>query len=238
MRNFSSTAAISTALQSAVVGNLKATMTTWKGVSKKTQAKLRVICDIIHPDSNYRGYYEAIRSAATAQEMDTCIPWLVVHLKELYKVVRQPFTVMVDNQHLVNFTRHNQFMDRIKEILYYSPPDLEDRRHEGQLTYLLNQLHDIDLSGDLERQILTKSMLIGSQENQGHTGRFRDFDIPDDLSARTLSGSSLENIPLFERPPVLSAYSTSSRSSWYSESSTLATTTALHYDATSPHKKH
>jgi len=161
MRNFSSTAAISTALQSAVVGNLEATMTAWKGVSRKTQAKLRVICNIFHPHSNY---YEAIRSAATAQEMGTCIPWLIVHLKELYKVVRQPLTVKVDNQHLVNFTRHNQFMDRIKEILYYSPPDLEDRRHGGQLTYLLNQLHDIDLSGDLERQLLTKSEMFSTRE--------------------------------------------------------------------------
>lgn len=55
MRNFSSTAAISTALQSASVENLKATMkTTWKGLSKKIQAKLPAIYDIIQPHSNHR----------------------------------------------------------------------------------------------------------------------------------------------------------------------------------------
>jgi son of sevenless-like protein len=114
---------------------------------------------------NHRGYYEAIRSTATIQEMEICIPWLAVHLKELDKVVQQPLTVMVDNQHLVNFTRHNQFMDRIKEILYYSPPNLEDKRHGGQLTYLLNQLRDIDLSGDLEQQLLTKSEMFSTRES-------------------------------------------------------------------------
>jgi len=89
---------------------------------------------------DHSGYYDAIHSAATDQEMGTCIPWLAVHLKELDKVARQPLTVEVDNQHLVNVTRHNRFMERIQEILYYTPPNLEDKRHGGQLTYLLNQL--------------------------------------------------------------------------------------------------
>ena len=166
MRNFSSTAAISSAIQSVSVENLKATMkATRKSLSKKVQAKLPAIYDIVHPHSNHRGYHEAIQSAATAQEMDICIPWLAVHLKELRKVFRQPLTVEVDNQHLINFSRHNGFMDRIKEILYYTPPNLEDKRHGGQLAYLLNELRDIDSSGKLEQQLSAKSKGFSTRES-------------------------------------------------------------------------
>jgi len=184
MRNFSSTAAISCALQSVLVENLKATMKTKNmSLSKKVQAKLPAIYDLIHPHSNHRGYYDALHSAATAEESDTCIPWLVVHLKGLDKVVRQPLTVMVDNEHLVNFTRYNWFMDRIKEILYYTPPNLEDKRHGGQLTYLLNQLHNIDLSGTLERQLSAKSEKFSTRE----LSRSRNID---------------ENLPLVGFAPI------------------------------------
>jgi son of sevenless-like protein len=166
MRNFSSTVAISSALQSVSIESLKATMkATRKALSKKTQAKLPLLSEIIDPQSNHRGYSNALQTAATVQERDTCIPWLAVHLKELDRVVRQPLTVLVDDHHLVNFTRYNRFMDRVKEILYYLPPDLEDKRHGGQLTYLLNQLRDIDLSGDLEQQLSAKGEEICAQES-------------------------------------------------------------------------
>lgn len=162
MRNFSSTVAISTALQSVPIENLKATR---KALSKKTQAKVPLLSEMIDPQSNHRAYFNMLQAAATVQERDTCIPWLAVHLKELDKVVRQPLTVLVDDQHLVNFTRHNRFMDRVKEILYYSPPDLEENRHGGQLIYLLNQLRDIDLSGGLEQQLLAKGEELSARES-------------------------------------------------------------------------
>jgi son of sevenless-like protein len=162
MRNFSSTVAISSALVSVSVENLKATR---RALSKKMQAKLSTLYDIIDPQSNHRGYHDALQAAATVQERDTCIPWLAVHLKELDKVVRQPLTVLVDDEHLVNFTRYNRFMDRTKEILYYSPPDLEDKRHGGQLRYLSNQLRNIDLSGGLEQQLLARSKALSIRES-------------------------------------------------------------------------
>ena len=153
MRNFSSTLAISTALQFVSIENSKATR---KSLSKKIQDKLALLSEIIDPQSNYRRYFNALQNAATIQERDSCIPWLTIHLKELDRVVRQPITALVDDQHLVNFARYNKFMDRVKEILYYSSPDLEDKRHVGQLSYLL-KLRDIDLSGNLEQQLLAKS---------------------------------------------------------------------------------
>ena len=161
MRNFSSTVAISSALHSVAVENLKATR---KSLSKKMQHKLTTLSEIIDPQSNHRGYHNVLQ-AATVRDRDTCIPWLPVHLKELDKVVRQPPTVLVDTQHLVNFTRYNRFMDRINEILYCSPPDLEAKRHGGQLTYLVNQLHDIDLLGDLEEQLSAKGEELRAQES-------------------------------------------------------------------------
>jgi son of sevenless-like protein len=137
----------------------------------KTQDKLPGLSAIIHPESNHRAYYDAIKAASTISERDTCIPWLPIHLKELDKVVRQPVTIQVDGQHLVNFKRYTTFMDRVRDILHYSPPDLEDKRYGGQLTYLSNELRDIDLSGDLEQELLTRSRALSIQESSSKSNR-------------------------------------------------------------------
>ena len=134
-------------------------------MSNETQAKLPALYELIDPQSNHHGYYTALHNAATVAERDICIPWLPIHLKELDKVLRQPLTVQVDGQHFINFARYNMFMDRTKEILYYSAPDLEDKRHGGQLTYLLKELDDIELSGNLERQLKERGRVIGTQES-------------------------------------------------------------------------
>jgi son of sevenless-like protein len=85
---------------------------------------------------------------------------------ELDRVVRIPRTVLVGNQYLIDFSRYTSFMKRVSEILYCSlPPNLEDKRHGGQLNYLLNQLQGIDLSGDLERQLSAKSIQLAEQES-------------------------------------------------------------------------
>ena len=171
MRNFSSATAISRALHSTLIENLKETMkATRKILPKTTQDKFPTLYDIINPQSNHRGYYEALHAAtssATVPESnrDSCIPWLDIHLKDLDRVVRQPLTVQVDRQHLVDFGRYNRFMDRTKKILHYSPPDLESQRHEGQLAYLLDQLRDVDHSGGLEQRLLEKSQALSIQES-------------------------------------------------------------------------
>jgi son of sevenless-like protein len=170
MRNFSSTVAISSALQSVPIENLTATMKAAKNaLSRKTKSKFPILSEIIDPQLNHRGYSNALQTAATVQERDTCIPWLAVHLKELDRVVRRPVTVRVDDCYLVDFSRYNKFMDRVKEILYYSPPDLEDKRHGGQLAYLLDQLRDIDLSGSLEQQLLAKGKELSVRESSINT---------------------------------------------------------------------
>lgn len=84
---------------------------------------------------------------------------------ELDKVLRQPLTVEIDGQHPVNFTRYNMFVDLIQNTLYYSAPDLEDKRHGGQLAYLLRQLGGIELSGNLDHQLAEDGRVLGTQES-------------------------------------------------------------------------
>ena len=64
-----------------------------------------------------------------------------MHLKDLRSVLtHNPIVVEDEGRPLINFQRYVKFMDRIKEILHYEPPDLEQHRQHGYLPYLENQL--------------------------------------------------------------------------------------------------
>ena len=144
MRNFSSTVAITIALHSTEIVNLKATR---KALKRTMEGKLLALYNIINPDRRHRCYWEALRDAATPEERDICIPWLAFHLKELKEVLHQnPPIIEVDGRRLINFKRYIRFMDCIKEVVYFSPPNLEEQRHGGQLEDLLAKLRSVDIS--------------------------------------------------------------------------------------------
>ena len=64
-----------------------------------------------------------------------------MHLEDLRSVLRDnPIEVEDEGRPLINFQRYVKFMDKIKEILHYKPPDLEQYRRQGYLAYLENQL--------------------------------------------------------------------------------------------------
>lgn len=167
MRNFSSAAAIASALHSTAVDNLTVTR---KSLTRSLQSKLSDLYDIINPESNHRGYREFLHAHAPVQ--DTCVPWMAFHLKELGKVLRaHPVTLEEDGQHLINFDRYLKFMDRIKETMYYLPPHLEGLRHQGQLAYLLNQLQGINLSDEQDDHLMAKSKSLMLQEASDYRTR-------------------------------------------------------------------
>lgn len=136
------------------------------------QAKLYALYDIVEPESNFRGYRDAINDAASPQERDTCIIWLAFHLKELRKVLKShPATVRMGDKHLINFERYIKFMDRIKEVAHYTPPDLESHRYGGQLGYLLKSLKDFSFSSDTDDEQLARSQTLAAQEESDYRTR-------------------------------------------------------------------
>lgn len=169
MRNFSSAVVIATALHSGPVENLKLTR---KTLTRDMQAQFYAIFDIVKPESNYREYRVAINNAASPRERDTCIPWLEIHLKELRKVLlSHPATVRVGDKDVINFVRYTKFMDRIKEVAHYTPPDLESYRNGGQLGYLLNSLKDFAFSSDTADHQLARSQKLAAQEESDYRTR-------------------------------------------------------------------
>lgn len=145
---------------------------TRKALTRNMQNKLSDLYDIINPESNHRGYREALHALVTVQEKDFCIPWMAFHLKELGKVLRaHPVTIEENGQHLINFDRYVAFMERTMEIMYYLPPHLEEHRHGGQLAYLLNQLRGIELSDEMDDRLMAKSRSLMLQEASDYRTR-------------------------------------------------------------------
>jgi len=101
---------------------------------------------------------------------------IAVHLKDLHSVLEQNPIVVEDQGHpLINFQRYVKFMDRIKEILHYKPPVLEQYRHQGQLAYLENQLKGVQLTASTDDELMEKSIALEAGEVLDFKLRRREF---------------------------------------------------------------
>ena len=185
LRNFSSAAAISTALHSREISRLRLTIS---DLSRTMQEKLSSLDKIFDPLSDHHAYRLAIKEGNT-QEHAHAIPWLgenvrcsdgtklisqfaAVHLKELQLVLRNnPITVEVDQERLINFQRYVKFMDQTKELFRYKTPDLELYRHDGRLEYLEGQLRSLEASKKTEDQVVARSLFLERRENVVHTAK-------------------------------------------------------------------
>jgi len=148
---------------------LKVTM---KALTRAMQEKLSALYDIVNPEYNHHRYREALGTTATPEERDTCIPCLAIHFKELEKTLHQNLpTIKVDGRQLINFKRYVRFMERIKEVNHYSPPDLEEQRDGGQLEYLLRQLRSVDTSEASKDRMLERSVYLMEKEVADHCSR-------------------------------------------------------------------
>ncbi|KAF8163016.1 ras guanine nucleotide exchange factor domain-containing protein [Crassisporium funariophilum] len=173
LRNFSSLVAIASALHSAPIERLKLTKAE---LTLQMQGKLDSLDDIINPSSNHRGYREALNEFNGAGLRDRCIPWLAVHLKELHMVLQHnPVVVQEGGRPLINFQRYTKFMDRIKEVVHYEPPDLERYRQQGQLAYLDHQLHNVNITPTSDDDFLTRSKMLEARESIDYKSRRRQL---------------------------------------------------------------
>ncbi|KAF8964088.1 ras guanine nucleotide exchange factor domain-containing protein [Flammula alnicola] len=169
LRNFSSLVAIASALHSAPIERLKLTRS---ALTVHMQRRLQALDDIINPSSNHRGYREALNDATSSQERDCCIPWLAVHLKELHLVLQKhPTIVQVNGRPLINFQRYIDFMDRVKEVVHYKPPNLEQYRQQGQLDYLINQLQKLKMTPTSDDELMARSKFLEARETLNYKTR-------------------------------------------------------------------
>jgi son of sevenless-like protein len=84
---------------------------------------------------------------------------------------RYPITVQVDGRPLINFQRYIKFMDRIKEVVHYKPPSLEQYRQQGQLDYLENQLRNLKMTSTSDDDLMARSRLLEAREIQDYKTR-------------------------------------------------------------------
>ncbi|KAK0228319.1 ras guanine nucleotide exchange factor domain-containing protein [Armillaria fumosa] len=153
MRNFASVAAIATALQSEVIqDHLKTTL--GQLTSRQRQSMDRLI-SIINPAHKYQAYRKSLRQPTQLFERERCVPWIDVHIQDLGTVLESNrSTIEREGRTLINFERHIRFIDKVKEVLYYKPPDLEEYRSLGYLRYLEHRLRNIHLDDPKFEQVL------------------------------------------------------------------------------------
>ncbi|KDR72789.1 hypothetical protein GALMADRAFT_142523 [Galerina marginata CBS 339.88] len=165
LRNFSSLAAIVTALYSAPIEQL------WlinSALPHRLQSKLNTLQDIVDPFSDHRGYRQALNKVGSS-ERHCCVPWLAVHLKDLNRILqRHPRTEEVDGWLLINFQRYWEFTDCVKEVMGYRPPDLEHCRQQDQLDFVESQLRNLKVLGTSDDHLVVQSRSLDPQETLDH----------------------------------------------------------------------
>lgn len=100
-----------------------------------------------------------------------------MHLKELHNVLQKnPANVRHRGRLLINFERYVKFMERLKEVLHYRPPDLEQYRTQGPLAYLEHQLRNISVgSPELDQTFLERSDLLEANETRQYLQRTNEL---------------------------------------------------------------
>ncbi|KAG6861734.1 hypothetical protein C0995_012738 [Termitomyces sp. Mi166 len=169
-RNFASVTAIANALHSAPIDRLRLTK---RELPPHLRHILDELDDLLDPSSNHKTYRAALRESSSG---DRCIPWIAVHLRELYSTLQKyPTAIEVDGVPMINFERYIRFTDRVKEVLHYTAPDLERYRQQGQLAYLEHQLHKVHLTPDIDDELVKRSTTLEADETRDYRARKREL---------------------------------------------------------------
>ena len=164
LRNYSSWITIAIAVHSVPMCNLEYTR---NSLTNDVSTKLSSLRDIINPDSDYQRFRAAVNSIVSCQDRNICVPWLDPHLMDLKDILdNHPATVRVGDTDLINFERYNKFMDRIKEVAHYTPPELQEYRDTGRLEYLLDSLSKFPFSNNTEDALLARSRDLKAEEKK------------------------------------------------------------------------
>ncbi|KAJ7135013.1 ras guanine nucleotide exchange factor domain-containing protein [Mycena crocata] len=171
LRNFESLSAIANALQSTPIERLTLTV---GALSPHLQTMLQDLKNLLDPSNNHLTYRAALNpeEALDYHYRDFCIPWLAVHLRDLYSLLKNyPPKVEIDGLELLNFRRYSSFMEHVRGINLFKPPDLERYRLNGQLAYLQHQLRGVHFDPDSDVALMERSLELEADETRMHRTR-------------------------------------------------------------------
>ncbi|KAJ6546433.1 ras guanine nucleotide exchange factor domain-containing protein [Mycena vulgaris] len=171
LRNFASLSAITNALQSTPIERLTLTV---GALSPHLRDMLQDLKNLLDPSNNHVTYRAALKpeEALDPQYKDFCIPWLAVHLRDLHSLLENyPLKVQIDGRPLINFRRYTKFMEHVRGLSLFKPPDLERYRQNGQLAYLQHQLRGIHFDPDSDVALMQRSLELEADETRIHRTR-------------------------------------------------------------------
>ncbi|KAF5324648.1 hypothetical protein D9611_004380 [Ephemerocybe angulata] len=162
LRNYQSLIAIAIALDSAPVQSLALTR---NFLSSKMVSQLEELVRLPDPEGNHYRYRQVLEEVIDPTYSESCIPWIAVHLKDLHSVLHLNKRVVVyHGQALLNFERYAKFMDKLRAVFPYPPPDLERFRQQGQLAYLEDKLANVRVDEEADDQLFSRSQSVRATE--------------------------------------------------------------------------
>ncbi|KAJ6547312.1 ras guanine nucleotide exchange factor domain-containing protein [Mycena capillaripes] len=168
LRNFASLSAITNALQSTPIERLTLTV---GALSPHLQEMLQELKSLLDPSNNHLTYRAALKpgEALDSKYRDFCIPWLAVHLRDLNSLLQNyPPTVEIQGRSLINIRRYSKFMQHVRMLRLFEPPDLERYRQNGQLAYLQHQLRGVHFDADSDVALMQRSLELEADETRIH----------------------------------------------------------------------
>lgn len=96
-----------------------------------------------------------------------------MHLKELHSVLstNKERVVTIKGQPVINFSRYSLFVKKLKEVLPYPPPDLEQFRQRGELAYLEDKLRNLPLGDEAQDAIYSRAVELQRIESAAKKSR-------------------------------------------------------------------
>ncbi|KAJ7694111.1 ras guanine nucleotide exchange factor domain-containing protein [Mycena rosella] len=171
LRNFASLSAITNALQSISIERLTLTV---GALSAHRQDMLEDLRNLLDPSNNHLTYRAALKpeEALDPQYKEFCVPWLAVHLRDLHSLLENyPPKVEIDGRSLINFRRYDKFIQHVRGLRLFKPPDLERFRQRGPLAYLQHQLRGLHFDSDPDTALMQRSLDLEADETRIHRMR-------------------------------------------------------------------
>jgi len=172
-RNFASMSAITIALNSA---HIRRCFLTRKLVREDMRELLRGLDRILNPSSNHQAYRAAVKEVRDSKYAKNCIPWIAVHLRDLYSILNQSRRVVTrEGRSLINFERYAKFADHVNELVRFKPACLERHRNQGQLAYVEVHARNVYPTPELDEKLMTRSMKVHQEESREWRQREHDL---------------------------------------------------------------
>ncbi|KAJ7172716.1 ras guanine nucleotide exchange factor domain-containing protein [Mycena filopes] len=170
LRNFASLSAITTALQSTE----ERLVLTVGALPSHLQVTLQDLKRLLDPTNNHLSYRTALKPEEALDPLyrNFCLPWLAVHLRDLNSLLRNyPPTLDFDGCRLINFRRYSKFMEHIRALHLFKPPDLARYRNNGPLAYLQHELGRVHFDPDTDVALSQRILKLEADETRIHRMR-------------------------------------------------------------------